>query len=111
MYVVKKKRDIGIRIRAHRLERRLTQEQLAEMIDRSVETVSNLERGISIPNEATLRRLAQCLEVSVDELFAERATNETKRSVEYFRTAELLKLLEPKKLALAYKLLKVIAES
>jgi transcriptional regulator with XRE-family HTH domain len=110
---VEKKREIGLRIRAHRLERRLTQEQLAESIDRSVETISNLERGVSLPNEATLRRLAQVLDASVDELFRERERKAStgKRSIESFRATEILRTLDEKKLKLAYRILKTISES
>src|SRR5689334_11130070 len=39
------KHRIGLRVRALRLERGLTQEDMAERIERSVDTVSNLERG------------------------------------------------------------------
>src|SRR5579863_9693412 len=88
---VTKKRQIGLRVRAYRLERKLTQEQLAEMIDRSVETISNLERGVSIPNEATLHRLATSFEVSLEELLAERRAPAAKRPIEYFQAAEVLK--------------------
>jgi transcriptional regulator with XRE-family HTH domain len=108
--VEKKKRDIGLRIRAHRLERRLTQEQLAEAIDRSVETISNLERGVSLPNDATLDRLAQALDVSADDLFNERRTGNSKRPIEFFRATEVLRALDDRKLKLAYRILKAIAE-
>lgn len=107
-----KKRQIGLRLRAFRLERQLTQEQLAEVIDRSVETISNLERGVSLPNEATLHRLAQKLDVTLDDLLKERAaSSSSKRPIDYYRAAEVLKLLDEKKLKLAYKLLKAIAEN
>jgi len=107
---VEKKREIGLRIRAHRLERRLTQEQLAEAIDRSVETISNLERGVSLPNEATLVRLAQVLNIGLDDLFKERKTGSSKQPIEFFRATEVLRALDEKKLKLAYRILKAIAE-
>ncbi len=108
---MEKKREIGLRIRAHRLEWRLTQEQLAERIDRSVETISNLERGVSLPNEATLIRLAQTLEIGVDELLNESKDGRSKKPIEFFRATELLKALDEKRLKLAYRILKAIAES
>ena len=107
---MERKRDIGLRIRAHRLERRLTQEQLAEQIDRSVETISNLERGISLPNEATLLRLAETLGIGLDELLKERKAASSKRPMEFFRATEVLRTLDEKKLKLAYRILKAIAE-
>ena len=105
------KRQIGLRVRAYRLERKLTQEQLAELIDRSVETISNLERGVSVPNEATLHRLAATFEVSLEDLLAERRASGSKRPIEYFQATEILKQLDEKKLKLAYKVLKAIIES
>jgi len=108
---VTNKRQIGLRVRAYRLERRLTQEQLATMIDRSVETISNLERGVSLPNEATLHRLATKFEISLDDLLAERKAPSTKRPIEYFQAAEVLKQLDDKKVKLAYKILKTISEN
>lgn len=109
--MVAKKRQIGLRLRAFRLERRLTQEQLAEMIDRSVEAVSNLERGLSLPSDATLTRLAQSLGVTVADLLVDRNAPAVKQSLEFFRATELLKQLDEKKLHLAYKILKILAEN
>lgn len=101
-----------MRIRAYRLERHMTQEQLAENIGRSVETVSNIERGVSVPNEGTLRRLARCLEISYEDLLLERASSESSaRPIEFYRATELLKAMDQKKLKLAYSILRAIAES
>jgi transcriptional regulator with XRE-family HTH domain len=106
-----KKRQIGLRVRAYRLERRLTQEQLAEMIERSVETISNLERGTSLPNEATLRRLAKSLDVPFEDLLIDRSSGASGRSIEFFQATELLKMMDEKKLKLAYNILKIIADA
>lgn len=61
-------RRVGQRVRALRRLRRLTQEQLAERIERSVDTVSSIERGKVAPGLETLVRLATALEVTVLEL-------------------------------------------
>jgi len=106
---MRKKSSLGLRIRAHRLERRLTQEQLAEKIERSVEAVSNLERGRSLPNAATLHRLAAALDVSVEDLLLERSGRARTRPLEYYRATELLKQLDEKELRLALAVLKAIA--
>lgn len=52
-----------------RKARNLTQEQLAEMIDRSQDAISNIERGISLPNFETLERLAIALNVGTRDFF------------------------------------------
>lgn len=62
------KSRFGIQLRSIRKRRGLTQERLAELIDRSVDAVSNMERGISLPGYETLRRLAEKLSVPLTEL-------------------------------------------
>ncbi len=63
------KREVGMRIRAIRKLRGLTQEGLAERIERSVEAVSNLERGKSLPGFETLERLSRFLDVQIRDFF------------------------------------------
>jgi transcriptional regulator with XRE-family HTH domain len=63
-----KKIRFGTQLRAIRKQRGLTQEELAEMIDRSVDAVSNMERGISLPSYETLGRLADRLGIPAKEL-------------------------------------------
>ena len=43
-----------------------TQEQFAELIDTSPETVSNIERGLVVPNTKTLINIAEKCNVSMD---------------------------------------------
>ena len=62
-------RRIGFRIRALRKHRRLKQEDLAGLIDRSVDGISAIERGRTMPGYVTLARLAWALDVSPNVLF------------------------------------------
>ena len=57
------KHTIGRRVRTARDDAKLTQELLAERIDRSPEAVSNIERGLSLPTLDTLDRIATTLGV------------------------------------------------
>ncbi len=57
------KRTIGRRLRTAREQADLTQEALAERIERSPEAVSNIERGVSLPTLDTLDRIAAALNV------------------------------------------------
>jgi transcriptional regulator with XRE-family HTH domain len=57
------------RVKEIRRQRGLTQQQLAELIERSTNAVSALERGESLPTFATLERLAEALKVPVREFF------------------------------------------
>lgn len=60
------KKHVGGRIRAARKDAGLTQDQLAGMIDKSVETISNLERGHTAPSLETLGLVAKALEQPPD---------------------------------------------
>ena len=57
------KRLISRRVLAARTHAGLTQEQLAELIERSVEAVSNIERGMSLPTLDTIDRVAKAVSV------------------------------------------------
>lgn len=63
------KKSFGIRLKALRKSRDLTQEELAEKIERSVDAISALERGHSYPNFETLFGLASALEIPIKDLF------------------------------------------
>lgn len=63
-------RCIGARIGVIRKRRGLTQVELAERIDRSVEAVSSLERGKHAPSFDILQRLAAALDVPMHDFFA-----------------------------------------
>ena len=62
------RQQFGRRLQALRTERGLTQEQLAEALDKSVEHVSYLERGERAPSFETLFDLADALQTNVREL-------------------------------------------
>lgn len=60
---------VALNLRRLRVERRLSQENLA--VDASIDRtyVSRLERGLENPTVAVLERLAQALGVSIQEFF------------------------------------------
>lgn len=60
----------GFRLKALRNKRGLTQEQLAERLDVSKDTVRNYERGRYGPEFVRLPAIAAALAVTVSELFA-----------------------------------------
>lgn len=59
-------RDMGARICARRKELHLTQEQVAEQMNVSLQMVSNLELGKKAIRPENLLRLCQTLEISAD---------------------------------------------
>jgi transcriptional regulator with XRE-family HTH domain len=62
-------KKLGQRIADLRRARGLTQEQLAEAVDCSVEFVSLVERGVNAPAVAGLEKFAKALKVEVRDLF------------------------------------------
>ena len=60
------KLTMGDRIREARKQKALTQEQLAELLDVSVEFVSHIERGSRLPSMQVFIKLIEVLGVSAD---------------------------------------------
>jgi transcriptional regulator with XRE-family HTH domain len=59
----------GSKITEIRLSKKLTQAQLAEKLNVSVETISRMERGVSFPSLKTLENLSHALNVHLKSLF------------------------------------------
>ena len=62
------KLTMGDRIKEIRKKNGLTQEQLAEKLDISVEYVSQIERGMKIPSMQIFIKLVEVLDISADYL-------------------------------------------
>ena len=60
---------VGLRIKQARMHKGLSQAELAEVIDRSVEAVSNLERGINMPAIEKLQEICEFLGLELASLF------------------------------------------
>ena len=69
---------VGRRIKAAREKKRLTQEQLAELVDLSPMHVSVIERGVKLPKLETLINIANALDVPADVLLQDVVNNQTK---------------------------------
>ena len=64
-------RELGKRVRAFRKERGLSQHDLSEKIDKTVDTVSNIERGNTFVRPATILALAKALDIGIGDLFGD----------------------------------------
>ena len=82
---------VGRRIKAAREQKRLTQEQLAELVDLSPMHVSVIERGVKLPKLETLINIANVLDVSADVLLQDVVNNQTKLCAS--EASELIKQL------------------
>lgn len=63
------KRRFGLKVQSHRRRRQMTQEELADQVQRSTDTISNIERGVSSTRIETAFRIAEVLGVPVLDLF------------------------------------------
>lgn len=107
---MKLKDHVAARIKAIRKERRLTQERLAERIDRSVYAISQFERGISVPSFETLERLSKELSVPVSSFFEfERKEGRYDRKAMLEELAERGKAMSDEDLGMAIELLKLVS--
>ena len=82
---------IGRRIKTARETTRLTQEQLAELVDLSPMHVSVIERGVKLPKLETLINIANVLDVPADVLLQDVVNNQTKLCAS--EASELIKQL------------------
>ena len=65
--------DIGKRLRSLRIQRGLTQEELADRCELSKGFISQVERNLSSPSIATLMDLLECLGTPLKEFFTDHA--------------------------------------
>lgn len=63
------KESFGKRLQQIRIDMGLTQEQLADEIGITVESISNIERGVHGPKFDNLEKIAKVLKVPVKTLF------------------------------------------
>ena len=60
---------LGRRIKELRTQKRLTQEQLAEMVDMGERNLSKIECGINFVSAETLQKISKALNISPKDLF------------------------------------------
>lgn len=99
---------IGIRLKQARIDKKMTQEQLAESLDVSVAYVSRIERGSTNINLKRLSEICSLLDITEGEILSGAST----QSSSYLNSAfsDLLKNCPAEKIDLIYKVAKVIAE-
>ena len=70
-------KEFGQRVKLARENAGLTQKQLADALQKSIDTVSNYEQGLRSPRVMELPELARQLDVPIDFFFAEDTENES----------------------------------
>lgn len=83
---------IGLKIKEFRDKRGLTQKELADLIEMGNTTIANYEKGFRTPKKNTLFKIANALNVTIDDLFPvlKQSDNSIIESVE-----EILSQLDP----------------
>ena len=106
---------LGAQIRRFRQEARLTQQELADKVETSLDTIGNLERGEFFTSIGILYRISRHLGRNLDELFAwaprtrkPKAQTAVDDAVGKFRS--MLTSTTPVTLAEANQLLAILAE-
>jgi transcriptional regulator with XRE-family HTH domain len=98
---MKIKKRVAMRIRAIRKRRGLSQEALADLIDRSPDAISNLERGVSVPSYETLEALAKGLKIPLADLFIDPESESEARTAVMARLTDAARQLDDRMLATA----------
>lgn len=83
---------VAAKIKAARKAKGLTQEALATLIQRTPESLSNIERGQALPALDTLYAICMALEIPTGEIFP-KATNKRARKARDVQLAEEVKSL------------------
>jgi transcriptional regulator with XRE-family HTH domain len=88
-------RAFGLKIQTLRRQRGLSQEQLAEKIGRSTDTISNIERGSSSTRIESAAAIAKVLGVTLSELFDFAPDSADKNRARRRLIEDFVRLLQP----------------
>jgi transcriptional regulator with XRE-family HTH domain len=99
---------IGSKITEFRLHKKVTQAQLAEDVNVSVETISRMERGVAFPSLKTMDKIATALGVALKDFFDFGTGNKIDKTCEreIAKINAFLRSLSKKEISLAHKIIK-----
>lgn len=105
------KKSVGLRIKALRSQRGISQEEFAQQLDRSVDTISAIERGKSFPSYETLEKLAETLKVPVREFFDIPEQNEEPARIEAITfVTDAMRRMNRKQLDMTYEIVQALVK-
>ena len=100
---------VGLRVRRFRLERKITQEELAFQINTSAAYISNIERGRKKPSLQKLAEIADVLGVTLNDLIYSGSSGYSFSNSKELN--EMISLCTPEKQQLLLKNLSAIIET
>jgi len=105
------KKSVGLKIKEFRETSGMTQADLAEITGRSVDTISHLERGLSLPNFRTLELLSENLDIPMRDFFpaSKAELKSAKRASLHGRLVALANSLNQRDLETAVELVEALA--
>lgn len=105
------KNRVAMRIRTIRKRRGLSQEDMAGLINRAPDTISNLERGVSLPTYETLDDLAKGLNVPLADFFLDEDADTATRAEAMARLTDAARQLNDEMLVTAAAIMEVLASN
>ena len=103
--------DIGKRIRILRKRMRLTQSQVAELVDLSEDSIGKIERGVNAPTTDTLLKIAAGLKITPAELLDETQEKEKGKHKALNDFVKYLKTKSTNDVGLIHRIAIIIFES
>ena len=100
---------LGKNIRLARVEKNMTQEQLAQLIGCSTVFISEIEKAKKRPSLETLHKISVSLGVGTDELFYGKSS--PIESAQLMRITEMLNKRTPQELSMVRQLLEVLFQN
>lgn len=73
---------LGLRLAESRKQRGLTQQDVAMRLELEPESVSRMERGVSIPSLLTVAKWADCLQTTMSALLADSTQQQVEQAIE-----------------------------
>ena len=106
--IVNIKKEIGEKIKRIRKKRKLTQEQLAEMIEISPRNLNGIEDGANLGKAEPLEKILKALDITSEELFSNDHLQDSKILIKYINNSVKNFEQDREKLELIYTIVRFL---